>query len=66
MPPEGFKSNILSETEQQLVASYVGGLKESIQKKLEMNPLWSLLQAINLTYKIEMQQVLQSKTLFNK
>lgn len=41
--------NNLNETTQQLVAWYVGGLKEIIQDKLEMNLVWSLPNAFNFT-----------------
>lgn len=40
--------NNLQETHHQLVARYIGGLKEVIQDKLEMNTIWSLSQAIKL------------------
>lgn len=46
----------LNETGQQLVAKYVGGLKEFIQKNLEMNTICSLSQANNLAHKVEIRQ----------
>ncbi|KAI0507593.1 hypothetical protein KFK09_013719 [Dendrobium nobile] len=47
--------NNLSESENQLVARYIGGLKESIQEKLELNSVWSLSQAVNFALKAESQ-----------
>lgn len=47
--------NNLNETEQQLVARYIGGLKESLQDKVELNTVWSPSQAINLAFKAELQ-----------
>ncbi|XP_028556143.1 uncharacterized protein LOC114581024 [Dendrobium catenatum] len=47
--------NNLNESDNQLVARYIGGLKESIQDKLELNAVWSLSQAINYALKIELQ-----------
>ncbi|XP_020691127.1 uncharacterized protein LOC110105819 [Dendrobium catenatum] len=49
--------NNLNETMNQLVARYIGGLKYSIQEKLELNSIWSLSQAINFALKVEMQQL---------
>ncbi|KAI0514129.1 hypothetical protein KFK09_010163 [Dendrobium nobile] len=48
--------NNLNESENQLVARYVGGLKEAIQDKLELNTVWSLSQAVNYALKVEIQQ----------
>lgn len=50
----------LKESTYQLVARYVGGLKEAIQDKLELNTLWSLSQAANYALKAKLQ--LASKT----
>lgn len=47
--------NNLNESPQQLVAHYIGGLKESIQDKLELSSIWSLSQAVNFAYKAEIQ-----------
>ncbi|PKU77096.1 hypothetical protein MA16_Dca001702 [Dendrobium catenatum] len=47
--------NNLNETANQLVARYIGGLKDSIQDKLELNSVWSLSQAVNYALKVEMQ-----------
>ncbi|PKU80524.1 RNA-directed DNA polymerase [Dendrobium catenatum] len=54
--------NNLNESNTQLVARYIGGLKDSIQEKLELNAVWSLPQAVNLAFKVEMQQSRQSKS----
>ncbi|KAI0493337.1 hypothetical protein KFK09_027614 [Dendrobium nobile] len=48
--------NDLNESTNQLVALYIGGLKDSIQDQLELNSVWSMPQAVNLALKIEMQQ----------
>lgn len=45
----------LNESTQQLIARFIGGLCESIQDKLKLNSVWSLSQAINFTYKVELQ-----------
>ncbi|XP_020691225.2 uncharacterized protein LOC110105887 [Dendrobium catenatum] len=47
--------NDLNETSNQLVARYIGGLKESIQDKLELSSVWSLSQAVNFALKAEIQ-----------
>ncbi|XP_020692921.1 uncharacterized protein LOC110107104 [Dendrobium catenatum] len=47
--------NNLTESETQLVARYIGGLKETIQDKLEMNSVWTLSQAVNYALKAEIQ-----------
>ncbi|KAI0527329.1 hypothetical protein KFK09_002929 [Dendrobium nobile] len=47
--------NNLNENTNQLVARYIGGLKETIQDKLELNSVWSLSQAVNYALKVEMQ-----------
>lgn len=47
--------NNLSESTQQLIARYIGGLRENIQDKLELNSVWSLSQAVNFAYKAEIQ-----------
>lgn len=47
--------NNLHEIEQQLVARYTGGLKESIQNKLQLNAIWSLSQVVNLAFKVQLQ-----------
>ncbi|PKU73240.1 RNA-directed DNA polymerase [Dendrobium catenatum] len=47
--------NDLNETTNQLVARYIGGLKEGIQDKLEMSSVWSLSEAVNFALKAELQ-----------
>lgn len=47
--------NNLNETPQQLIARYVGGLKDAIHERLELNSIWSLSQAVNFAYKVELQ-----------
>lgn len=47
--------NNLSESENQLVARYTGGLKEIIQDKLGLNSMWTLSQAVNFALKVEAQ-----------
>ncbi|XP_020704270.2 uncharacterized protein K02A2.6-like [Dendrobium catenatum] len=47
--------NNLNENANQLVARFIGGLKEAIQDKLVLNEVWSLSQAVNYALKIEMQ-----------
>lgn len=47
--------NNLNEFTNQIIARYIGGLKESIQDKLELNSMWSLSQAVNFALKAEMQ-----------
>ncbi|XP_020679500.1 uncharacterized protein LOC110097468 [Dendrobium catenatum] len=47
--------NNLLESENQLVARYIGGLKDSLQDKLELNSIWSLSQAVNFALKAENQ-----------
>ncbi|PKU83803.1 hypothetical protein MA16_Dca010896 [Dendrobium catenatum] len=44
--------NDLHESTTQLVARYIGGLKESIQDKLELNAVWLMPQAVNLAMKV--------------
>ncbi|PKU86182.1 hypothetical protein MA16_Dca002013 [Dendrobium catenatum] len=47
--------NNLNENTTQIVARYIGGLKDAIQDKLELNSVWSLSQAFNFALKAEMQ-----------
>ncbi|KAI0529675.1 hypothetical protein KFK09_002229 [Dendrobium nobile] len=54
--------NDLNETTNQLVARYIGGLKDNIQDKLELNSVWSLSQAVNFAIKAEMQQARQNRS----
>ncbi|KAI0505034.1 hypothetical protein KFK09_015991 [Dendrobium nobile] len=53
--------NDLNETANQLVARYIGGLKDNIQDQLELNAVWSIPQAVNLAMKIEMQHSRKSR-----
>ncbi|XP_028547476.1 uncharacterized protein LOC110104104 [Dendrobium catenatum] len=53
--------NNLNESDNQLVARYIGGLKESIQDRLELNSVWSLSQAVNYALKVENQWKRQSQ-----
>ncbi|XP_020692917.1 uncharacterized protein LOC110107098 [Dendrobium catenatum] len=53
--------NNLRESDNQLVAQYTGGLKESLQDKLQLNSLWTLSQAVNFALKAELQLSKQSK-----
>ncbi|KAI0493184.1 hypothetical protein KFK09_027460 [Dendrobium nobile] len=54
--------NNLNETANQIVARYIGGLKDAIQDKLELNTIWSLSQAVNYALKAEMQMTRHSST----
>ncbi|XP_020679468.2 uncharacterized protein LOC110097438 [Dendrobium catenatum] len=54
--------NNLNESTNQLVARYVGGLKEAIQDKLELNTVWSLSQAVNYALKVEVQLARHSRS----
>ncbi|KAI0514154.1 hypothetical protein KFK09_010188 [Dendrobium nobile] len=47
--------NDLNENTNQIVARYIGGLKDAIQDKLELNSVWSLSQAVNFALKAEIQ-----------
>lgn len=47
--------NNFKETDNQLIARYIGGLKEANQDKLGLNSVWSLLQAVNFAFKAEQQ-----------
>ena len=46
--------NDLFETKSQQVARYIGGLKEHIQDEMAKTTIWSLSEAVNLAYKIEL------------
>ncbi|XP_020686424.1 uncharacterized protein LOC110102428 [Dendrobium catenatum] len=54
--------NNLNETENQLVARYIGGLRDTIQDKLELNSVWSVSQAVNFALKVELQLQRHSRT----
>ncbi|PKU77966.1 uncharacterized protein LOC114579829 [Dendrobium catenatum] len=58
--------NDLNESTNQLVARYIGGLKDSIQDQLELNSVWSLPQAVNLAMKIEVQQNRKPKVPYSR
>ena len=45
----------LSETEDQLIAHYIGGLKLVIQDRLALQGVWTMIDAINLVMKVESQ-----------
>ena len=45
----------LSETEDQLIAHYIGGLKLVIQDRLALQGVWTMIDAVNLTMKVESQ-----------
>ncbi|KAI0507255.1 hypothetical protein KFK09_013377 [Dendrobium nobile] len=47
--------NNLNELANQIITRYIGGLKDAIQDKLELNAIWSLLQAVSYALKAEMQ-----------
>ncbi|XP_028556538.1 uncharacterized protein LOC110116452 [Dendrobium catenatum] len=58
--------NDLNETTNQLVARNIGGLKDSIQDKLELNSVWSLSQAVNFALKAEIQLTRQLRSHSNR
>ncbi|XP_038989925.1 uncharacterized protein LOC120113183 [Phoenix dactylifera] len=47
--------NNLSETENQQVARYIGGLKPAIRDQVDLYPVWSLTEATSLALKLEAQ-----------
>ncbi|XP_020678608.1 uncharacterized protein LOC110096825 [Dendrobium catenatum] len=51
-----------SESKNQLVARYIGGLGDVIQDKLELNSVWTLSQAVNFALKAETQLVRHSRS----
>ncbi|PKU87240.1 hypothetical protein MA16_Dca009388 [Dendrobium catenatum] len=58
--------NNLNESANQIVARYIGGLKDAIQDKLELNAIWSLSQAVNYALKAEMQMSRNSHSRSNR
>ncbi|PKU65568.1 hypothetical protein MA16_Dca024876 [Dendrobium catenatum] len=58
--------NNLNESMNQLVARYIGGLKYSIQDRLELNAIWSLSQAINFALRAEIQLSRTSRSTFTR
>ncbi|KAI0520337.1 hypothetical protein KFK09_007809 [Dendrobium nobile] len=58
--------NNLNESANQMVARYIGGLKDIIQDRLELNSVWSMSQAVNFALKAEMQQNRQPKSTFTR
>ncbi|PKU84124.1 RNA-directed DNA polymerase [Dendrobium catenatum] len=58
--------NNLNETDNQLVARYIRGLKDPIQDKLELNSVWTLSQAVNFALKAETQMIRHSKGGYNR
>lgn len=51
--------NNLSETKEQQVTQYIGGLRVVIQDQVTFHTVWTLLEVKNLVVKIEMQLALQ-------
>ena len=45
----------LTETKNQLIARYIGGLKLVIQDRLALQEVWTMIDAINLVMKVESQ-----------
>lgn len=45
----------LSETEDRLIARYIGGLKLAIQDRLGLQGVWTMTDAVNLAMKVENQ-----------
>lgn len=48
--------NNIQESEIHHVARYTGGLRRSIQEHVNLRDLWTLSEAINLAYRVELQQ----------
>lgn len=48
--------NDLSETEEQLVVRYVGGLRQTIQDVLSLYSLWTVSEAYQCAHEVEQQQ----------
>lgn len=47
--------NKLQESEEQLVAHFVGGLKDKLKEKIALQPQYSLTNAINVVERLEHQ-----------
>ncbi|XP_020703199.2 uncharacterized protein LOC110114610 [Dendrobium catenatum] len=58
--------NNLHESDNQLVARYIGGLKEALQDRLQLNSVWTLSQAVNFSLKAETQQSRHSRSYMSR
>lgn len=58
--------NQLTETENQKVARYVSGLKQTIQDRIGLQNLWSLQEAINMALKAEQMDKEKRQTSYRR